>query len=109
MRRTSRGLVVVACLTLGAAGGYLASSTVPEVRAEVKIPAIPRELTSYRDIVKTVVPAVVSIESRAKGRRPIRVRPGDDQNRSVEIGFGSGDEIPYRSLKLHGARAAKRG
>ena len=100
MRRTSRGLVVVACLTLGAAGGYLASSTVPEVRAEVKIPAIPRELTSYRDIVKTVVPAVVSIESRAKGRRPIRVRPGDDQNRSVEIGFGSGVVVDAKGVVL---------
>jgi serine protease Do len=29
-------------------------------------PAIPKELTSYRDVVKKVLPAVVSIESKAK-------------------------------------------
>src|SRR4029079_1070228 len=51
-------------------------------------PLIPPELTSYRNIVKDVVPAVVSIESRAKARRSMRLR--DDRDRSVELGLGSG-------------------
>ena len=67
-------------------------------------PALPRELTSYRDIVKRVLPAVVSIETHAKaklGARPnpqlfddpsfpeeFRRPPGPvDPNR---LGFGSG-------------------
>src|ERR1043166_8174918 len=55
---------------------------------------IPRELTSYRDVVKRVLPAVVSIDTRAKpGSRPVEQlpeefrRPGADPNR---LGFGSG-------------------
>src|SRR5262245_34337259 len=32
-------------------------------------PTIPKELTSYRDIVKQVVPAVVSIEPKAKFKK----------------------------------------
>jgi serine protease Do len=38
-------------------------------------PPVPRELTSYRDIVKGVLPAVVSIESRARPEAPGVVRP----------------------------------
>jgi serine protease Do len=59
-------------------------------------PAVPRELTSYRDVVKRVLPAVVSIETRAKpGTRPKDAMPEEfrrppsnvDPNR---LGFGSG-------------------
>jgi serine protease Do len=35
-------------------------------------PAVPKELTSYRDVVKKVLPAVVSIESRAKALKASR-------------------------------------
>ena len=55
---------------------------------------LPRELTSYRDIVKRVLPAVVSIETHAKPAGPVinqfpddpRVPPGDPN----QLGFGSG-------------------
>ncbi len=58
-------------------------------------PVLPRELTSYRDVVKRVLPAVVSIETRtAKQVGPVIVQfpndprvPHDDPNR---LGFGSG-------------------
>ena len=63
---------------------------------------LPRELTSYRDVVKRVLPAVVSIETRAKVKPGAKAnpqflddpnlpeefrRPGADPNR---FGFGSG-------------------
>jgi serine protease Do len=42
---------------------------------------MPRELTSYRDVVKKVLPAVVSIESkaRARARGEARRPPGEDE------------------------------
>jgi len=90
MFRLLRPAFVVVCLAVGAAGGILLNSAVRPVQAEQKVPAaaIPQELTSYRAIVKDVLPAVVSIESRAKARRPLRLRDGGD--RSVELGLGSG-------------------
>ena len=42
--------------------------------------AIPKELSSYRDIVKKVLPAVVSVEARSsKGGAARKARPGDMQ------------------------------
>jgi len=83
-------------------------------------PAVPRELTSYRDIVKQVLPAVVSIESRAKaqprGRRnapefgpdvPDEIRRFFDENRRQQFdggptrqGFGSGFIVDPRGVIL---------
>jgi serine protease Do len=65
-------------------------------------PALPRELTSYRDVVKRVLPAVVSIETHAKPRPGVKRNPQffDDPNLPEEfrrppgdpnrLGFGSG-------------------
>jgi serine protease Do len=59
----------------------------------------PKELTSYRDIVKKVVPAVVSIESRTrttiKASDAPKLKPGPDDNGDDgpddgTLGFGSG-------------------
>jgi serine protease Do len=50
--------------------------------------AIPKELTSYRDVVKTVLPAVVMIEARAKpaARKPaLRRRPLDEDRIPEEL------------------------
>ena len=59
-----RSHLLVACLVLGGAvGGFGARSA---LQGQIATPAIPKELTSYRDIVKGVLPAVVSIESKAK-------------------------------------------
>jgi serine protease Do len=53
-----------------------------------KAAVIPKELSSYRLIVKKVLPAVVSIDSQGKGGRN---RPDDEEDSSPSrIGFGSG-------------------
>jgi len=79
------------------------------------VPPVPKELTSYRDVVKKVLPAVVSIEGKAaptpvKARQPRKRQPADDQQmpeqfrrffedfgqapfdveRNPQMGFGSG-------------------
>ena len=63
---------------------------------------MPRELTSYRDVVKGVLPAVVSIETHAKNVNPLRANPQPfndpnvpDEFRRIpndpqRLGFGSG-------------------
>src|SRR5438552_1374336 len=66
-------LVFGALLGLGylAAGSLLLGQTKP-VPAQA-VPAAPKEPTSYRGIVKQVLPAVVSIETKAK--TPARKKP----------------------------------
>jgi serine protease Do len=58
------------CLALGSAAGYCADRALVSGDA---VP-VPKELTSYRDVVKGVLPAVVSIEAKPKatltGARP---------------------------------------
>jgi serine protease Do len=76
------------------AGGWIAGSWLygqPQ-------PALPRELTSYRDVVKRVLPAVVSIETYARpkpGARPFELpdefrRPPGTPGDPNRHGFGSG-------------------
>ena len=66
MKRCS---LVLACLVLGGVLGTCGKSFLqgqaPPREAAVA-PAVPKELTSYRDIVKRILPAVVSIEAQAK-------------------------------------------
>ena len=71
MKRTSQLAIAAGCLAFGAIAGFLLNTGLllqaqPEPRP---IAAIPRELTSYRDIVKQVLPAVVSIEAKLKPKR----------------------------------------
>ena len=71
------------------------------------VPAIPRELTSYRDIVKRVLPAVVSIDAKSKAvvnqlkvpipenappeyRRFLEEFQRQQENADTRSGFGSG-------------------
>ena len=63
MKRWS--FVVFALLLSLSLGGYVAVSGL-HGQAQPAVPPVPREIYSYRDIVKKVLPAVVSIESRAK-------------------------------------------
>jgi len=105
-----RSILIVACLFLGGLGTYVAQSmmqgkfiTGDTVAATAGGPAaatpIPKELTSYREIVKRVLPAVVSIEAQAKGGARPKRKPGEmqlpepgpfrDEERS-KVGFGSG-------------------
>jgi serine protease Do len=78
-----RWSVALACLVLGGlAGAYVAGGRLlGDPPADT---AVPKELTSYRDIVKKVLPAVVSIEarvakaSRGRGQAPRGRSPLDE-------------------------------
>jgi serine protease Do len=81
MRRWSLAL---AMLVLGGIGGTFVATTYLHGKA-APAPAIPGEMTSYRDVVKKVLPAVVSIESRAKAKvRTGHRRPGFDDSQLPE-------------------------
>ena len=108
-KRWSAALV---CLFAGAtAGGYLLSPALNGQNAAV--PAIPKELTSYRNIVKKVLPAVVSIEMRGPVRPAMRPRgfPGGFNNPNApedvrrffqefgQMPFGAGpNQMPQRGF-----------
>jgi serine protease Do len=117
MKRCS---LIVCCLALGGlAGTFLAGPLLKGQDAAA--PAIPKELTSYRDVVKKVLPAVVSIESRVKAApaRQGRRRPqmeeqipeefrrffdfdfgGDGDSPGPREGFGSGFLIDAKGVIL---------
>jgi serine protease Do len=99
MIRGSRSALVFACLALGTTGGFILNSATRTVRAEPPGPAaVPHELTSYRSIVKDVVPAVVSIEAKVKAKRATRLRPDRDGN--IELGLGSGVIVDPKGVIL---------
>jgi serine protease Do len=97
-----RLVLVFASLCLGSAGLYVGGALSPAKAPAAKdgsVVVIPKELTSYRDIVKRVLPAVVSIESQARGgKRPLQ-RDGDMQWRGIPNGLGDNraiDDGPVR-------------
>ncbi|MHB1427042.1 MAG: trypsin-like peptidase domain-containing protein [Gemmataceae bacterium] len=117
-----RGFSIVCCLVIGGlAGTFLVG---PLLKGQDAVaPALPKELTSYRNVVKKVLPAVVSIESHAKampdrqGRRrspredqiPEELRQffdfdfggvGDDESSTPREGFGSGFLIDAKGVLL---------
>lgn len=91
-----RWLMASTCLLLGLLIGGLTSHSLLQGQAP-PVAALPREMTSYRDVVKKVLPAVVSLESRATAVRPAQPRrrgPQDDQipdefRRFFEFGDGA--------------------
>src|SRR4051812_3570785 len=81
-----RILLVVGCLTLGGVGAsvgqLLFTAYGPRAVAAEKADAGPRDAASYRDVVKKVLPAVVSIESLGKnGKGKDRDDQLDDDSR----------------------------
>jgi serine protease Do len=111
-----RCALVVCCLVLGGVAGTFVAGPLLVGQAPAP-PAIPRELTSYRDVVKKVLPAVVSIDSRAKAAAPGRRRrdpadepPPDEFRRFFDDdgngpptprgGFGSGFLVDARGVVL---------
>lgn len=88
-----RWSLVLSCLLVGGlAGSFVAA---PLLKGDPKaIPAIPKELTSYRDIVKTVLPAVVSIQTRVKPVAMKTSKPKNEKARPrVELPPGIPDEF----------------
>jgi len=59
-----RSAIAIGCLSLGGLIGLLTS---PLLQGQVPVPLpVVKEMTSYRDVVKHVLPAVVSIEAKYK-------------------------------------------
>src|SRR6516162_7203523 len=104
MRRWTLGF---ACLLTGSAVGLFVGNTFLQGQATAP-PAVPKELTSYRDVVKKVLPAVVSIESRTKTAKPVNGnrRPPIDEGQMPDVepqpstGFGSGFLIDAKGIIL---------
>jgi serine protease Do len=96
MKRCS---LIVCCLLLGGLAGIFLADPILKGQ-DAAVPNIPKELTSYRDVVKKVLPAVVSIDSKThpqpparKGRRrvPMEELPQEFQ-RFFDLPFEFGDD-----------------
>jgi serine protease Do len=115
MKRCS---LIVCCLVAGGMAGTFVAGTLLQGQAPVA-PALPGELTSYRDVVKRVLPAVVSIESKVKveptrqrrrGSREEQIPEefrrffdfdfGDDDSPEPRGGFGSGFIVDPKGVIL---------
>ncbi|MFL5341467.1 MAG: hypothetical protein ACJ8F7_15080, partial [Gemmataceae bacterium] len=71
-----------AVISLGVAALAGAFLREPVSQGQNLPPAIPAELTSYRDVVKRVLPAVVSIEAKAPPKKaPARPRRPENFDR----------------------------
>ena len=82
MARSIRWSVAALCLMVGIAAGPFLAGPFLKGQAPAAAPVVPKEMTSYRDVVKKILPAVVSIEARAKPKArksaPFRRAPSDD-------------------------------
>jgi len=77
----SRVYIAVICLVLGGLAGTFVAA--PVIQGQAKAPGavvFPKELTSYRDVVKQVLPAVVSIRSNANPK-PAAQKPNQPRRR----------------------------
>jgi serine protease Do len=80
-RIMKRVTLLVCCLVLGVVAGTFVAGSFSKGQAPAA-PAVPKDLTSYRDVVKKVLPAVVSIESRAKALKASRPNRTPNRRRS---------------------------
>jgi serine protease Do len=114
-----RFVLVLVSLSFGGAGVYLGQTLLQgqaPVGKDAAVVVIPKELTSYRDIVKRVLPAVVSIEAQSTTGKVRQQRPADmawsgkgdpfehvrpiDDNSPSRIGFGSGFIISAKGIVM---------
>src|SRR5262249_39660583 len=58
----------------GIAVGAIISGSKSHGEPNLPPPPIPREMTSYRDVVKRLLPAVVSIDARAKPKKSVNTQ-----------------------------------
>jgi serine protease Do len=82
-------------LGLGVGSTFVGSWLHGQNPQPIRPSAIPRELTSFRDVVKPILPAVVSIETRAKPvngfkEMPLPFKDFPIPNDPSRFGFGSG-------------------
>ena len=88
-----RWSIALTCLAFGIGAGWYVSN--PLLRGQVAAPPallaapVPREPISFRDVVKKVLPAVVSIDAKAGRPQPRRTeKPTPDE--PYQLGLGSG-------------------
>jgi serine protease Do len=84
----ARWSIAAAALLVGGAAGVFLAGPILHGQAPVH-PNVPKEITSYRDVVKAVLPSVVMIESKAK---PTARRSGSPRRRGSP--FGDEQRIP---------------
>jgi serine protease Do len=90
----TRWSIALVCFIIGGlAGGFIAGPFIHGQQADTT--AVPKELTSYRDIVKKVLPAVVSVESRVKPKAKPKAEKNPQRNRTP-----SDDQIPEEFRKF---------
>jgi serine protease Do len=97
MRRWQSAFVLLLAVTLV---GVVVGHSLLRGQPPAKVP-VPRELNSYRDVVKNVLPAVVSIEGKSAVKvRSARKRPQGDEQLPEEFRrfFGDfGGQLPFDS------------
>ena len=112
-KNASRSIFAAGFLAIGALGGSFINERLSLQAQPVVAPivtTIPKELTSYRDIVKAIVPAVVSIEAKGKPKRPTTTFRNDrleellptqqGPKNDVALGFGSGVIVDAKGVIL---------
>jgi len=91
MARSALWALAFVCLALGGVvGSFLAVPLLSVGQGQPPAVAIPKELNSYRDVVKKVLPAVVSIEAKAKPAKVIKQQGQPLPRRGLPEGF----EVP---------------
>src|SRR5262245_983541 len=88
----SRILFAAGLVGLGIAIGAFLSGSISQGQPNV---ALPREMTSFRDVVKRVLPAVVNIEAKAKPKN----RPGQPPD-DGDLGVGTGFIVDHSGIIL---------
>jgi len=93
-----RWALAAGCLLLGGLiGSYFVAPVLHGQPGKQQAAAvIPKELTSYRDLVKRVLPGVVSLDAKVKAPLPGELKPPD----APKVGFGSGVVIDPRGVIL---------
>jgi len=104
-------LPLLGLMSVGLAGGLVAERSLHGQQQPV-VTGIPKELTSYRNVVKQVLPAVVSIEARVKpkakmmsqprGRRPAENPQAPEEFRRFFDQFGG--QPPFHDFSDEGPR-----
>src|SRR5438445_3936585 len=82
----SRWPIALVCLIVGGLAGGLVTTTGLHGQA-LAPPAVPKELTSYREIAKSVLPAVVSIESKPTTKKVSAKEKQDQPRRRMPLDF----------------------
>jgi serine protease Do len=96
----NRWALAAGCLLVGGLIGsyFVAPVLYGQPGKQPPPPALTKELTSYRDLVKRVLPAVVSLDAKVKGQQGGEAKPAPGE--APKPGFGSGVLVDPRGVIL---------